>query len=78
MRHTSGNIHRKVASAFHSRIHAPQSGRQANRGGKRKRKRNTVRVSIQLPYHPGFLEENEEEMVLCKIRKGSISFGNGH
>ena len=34
MRRTSGNIHRKVARAFHSRIHAPQSGRQANRGGK--------------------------------------------
>ena len=34
MRHTSGNIRHKVARAFHGRIHAPQSGRQANRGGK--------------------------------------------
>ena len=34
MRRIPGNIHRKVARAFHSRIHAPQSGRQANRGGK--------------------------------------------
>ena len=34
MRRIPGNIRHKVARAFHSRIHAPQSGRQANRGGK--------------------------------------------
>ena len=81
MRRIPGNIHRKVARA-------PQSGRQANRGGKRKRKRNTVRVSPRLPYHPGFLKENEEEMVLGDfstfftdlppIHGGSISFENGY
>ena len=29
--------------------------------------------SMRLPYHPGFLEENEEEMVLGKIRKIALT-----
>lgn len=29
--------------------------------------------SIRLPYHPEILEENEEEMVLSKIRKIALT-----